>query len=59
MNPVYAGQKAFGNSVYKSLATIPKKQGPVDMVDIFRRLFPVCPPPDKTGRFPGWCHQSK
>ena len=37
VNPVYAGQKAFGNSVYKSLATIPKKQGPVDMVDIFRR----------------------
>jgi predicted CoA-binding protein len=34
VNPVYAGQSAFGQTVLASLAEI---EGPVDMIDIFRR----------------------
>ena len=37
VNPVYAGRNAFGCRVVKDLAAIPKKHGPIDMVDIFRR----------------------
>jgi hypothetical protein len=35
VNPAYAGQAAFGSVVLGSLAEIP--EGPVEMVDIFRR----------------------
>ena len=34
VNPVYAGQKIFGQTVYASLADVPE---PIDIVDIFRR----------------------
>ena len=34
VNPVYAGQKIFGRTVYASLADVPE---PIDIVDIFRR----------------------
>ena len=34
VNPVYAGQKIFGKTVYASLADVPE---PIDIVDIFRR----------------------
>lgn len=37
VNPVYAGQQAFGSEVYPSLADIPEERGPVHMVDVFRR----------------------
>ena len=36
VNPVYAGQKAFGQKVRASLADIPAKHDPIHMVDIFR-----------------------
>lgn len=36
VNPAYAGQKLFGQTVVSSLAEIPKKQK-VDMVEVFRR----------------------
>ncbi len=34
VNPVYAGQKIFGKTVYASLADVPE---PIDIVDVFRR----------------------
>ncbi len=34
VNPVYAGQKIFGQTVYASLADVPE---PIDIVDVFRR----------------------
>jgi predicted CoA-binding protein len=37
VNPRYAGQMAFGETVYPSLADIPRTHDPVQMVDIFRR----------------------
>jgi len=37
VNPRYAGQKAFGSKVVASLADLPKKRDPIQMVDIFRR----------------------
>ena len=37
VNPVYAGQTAFGEQVVASLGDIPADVGKVDMVDIFRR----------------------
>ncbi|MEM6679887.1 MAG: CoA-binding protein [Pseudomonadota bacterium] len=37
VNPRYAGQTAFGETVIESLAAIPDEVGPVQMVDIFRR----------------------
>ena len=37
VNPRYAGQEAFGNPVYESLAGIPRSHDPIDMVEIFRR----------------------
>lgn len=36
VNPAYAGQKLFGQTVLASLADIPKEQE-VDMVEVFRR----------------------
>lgn len=37
VNPRYAGQKAFGETVFESLAAIPRDRDPIQMVDIFRR----------------------
>ncbi len=37
VNPRYAGQKAFGSKVAASLAKVPKKHDPIQMVDVFRR----------------------
>jgi uncharacterized protein len=37
VNPRYARQQAFGETVHKSLAAIPRDCDPVQMVDIFRR----------------------
>ena len=37
VNPRYAGKKAFGQTVYESLAAIPRSHDPIDMVEIFRR----------------------
>jgi uncharacterized protein len=37
INPHYAGQSAFGEQVHASLASIPRAQDPIQMVDIFRR----------------------
>ena len=37
VNPRYAGETAFGETVIESLAAIPESVGPIDMVDIFRR----------------------
>lgn len=37
VNPRYAGEAAFGSTVYATLADISKAQDPVQMVDIFRR----------------------
>ena len=37
VNPRYAGQHAFGSTVYPSLSDIPTGKDPVQMVDIFRR----------------------
>ncbi|MEM1300158.1 MAG: CoA-binding protein [Pseudomonadota bacterium] len=37
VNPVYAGQVAFGQKVRKTMGLIPKRNNPVDMVNIFRR----------------------
>jgi uncharacterized protein len=37
VNPRYAGQTAFGEQVYGSLAGIPREHDPIQMVDIFRR----------------------
>jgi len=37
VNPRYAGEKAFGETVIESLAAIPSEHDPIDMVDIFRR----------------------
>ena len=37
VNPAYAGQALFGETVVPTLADIPAEVGPVDMVDIFRR----------------------
>lgn len=37
VNPVYAGQRVFGQRVYKALRTIPKKHDPIQMVEIFRK----------------------
>ncbi|MCL5779180.1 CoA-binding protein [Limibaculum sp. FT325] len=37
VNPRYAGQTAFGETVIESLAAIPRENDPIDMVDIFRR----------------------
>ncbi len=34
VNPAYAGEKIFGQTVYASLADVPE---PIDIVDIFRR----------------------
>ncbi len=36
VNPGSAGQNVFGQRVYKSLKTIPKRHDPIQMVDIFR-----------------------
>lgn len=37
VNPRYAGQTAFGETVHESLAAIPRDCDPIQMVDIFRR----------------------
>lgn len=37
VNPGQAGQEALGTTVRASLAEVLEKDGPVDMVDIFRR----------------------
>lgn len=37
VNPRYAGQTGFGSEIYPSLADIPAKENPIQMVDIFRR----------------------
>jgi predicted CoA-binding protein len=37
VNPRYAGEKAFGETVIESLSAIPRESDPIDMVDIFRR----------------------
>ena len=37
INPAYAGQTLFGETVQARLADIPEDYGPIDMVDIFRR----------------------
>ncbi|MDH3667778.1 MAG: CoA-binding protein [Paracoccaceae bacterium] len=37
VNPAYAGQEAFGETIHASLSGIPQEVGPIDMVDIFRR----------------------
>jgi hypothetical protein len=37
VNPRYAGREAFGETVVKDLASIPRALDPIDMVDIFRR----------------------
>jgi len=37
VNPRYAGQTAFGETVIESLDAIPRAQDPIQMVDIFRR----------------------
>ena len=37
VNPVYAGQEAFGQKVRKTMGLIPKRNNPIDMVNIFRR----------------------
>jgi predicted CoA-binding protein len=37
VNPGQAGQAALGETVRASLAEVAEKDGPVDMVDIFRR----------------------
>lgn len=37
VNPRYAGTQAFGETVVESLGAIPRENGPIDMVDIFRR----------------------
>lgn len=37
VNPRYAGQEAFGETVIESLAAIPRERDPIQMVDIFRR----------------------
>jgi len=37
VNPAYAGKQAFGETVIRSLAEIPREHDPIDMVDIFRR----------------------
>lgn len=37
VNPRYAGQEAFGQPVFGSLAAIPRAHDPIDMVEIFRR----------------------
>ncbi len=37
VNPRYAGQEAFGETVHESLAALPEAHDPIQMVDIFRR----------------------
>ncbi|GAB1362643.1 CoA-binding protein [Rhodobacter sp.] len=37
VNPGQAGQEALGTTVRASLAEVVEKDGPVDMVDVFRR----------------------
>lgn len=37
VNPGQAGQQALGETVRASLAEVAEKDGPIDMVDIFRR----------------------
>jgi predicted CoA-binding protein len=37
VNPAYAGETLLGEQVRPDLASIPPEDGPVDMVDIFRR----------------------
>jgi len=37
VNPRYAGETAFGETVIESLDAIPREFDPIDMVDIFRR----------------------
>ncbi|MGF1660006.1 MAG: CoA-binding protein [Rubrimonas sp.] len=37
VNPAYVGQTLFGAPVRARLADIPESDGPVDMVDVFRR----------------------
>ncbi|MEM7530323.1 MAG: CoA-binding protein [Pseudomonadota bacterium] len=37
VNPRYAGQTAFGETVIESLEAIPTDHGPIQMVDVFRR----------------------
>ncbi|WP_225027704.1 CoA-binding protein [Xinfangfangia pollutisoli] len=37
VNPGQAGQQALGETVRASLADVAEKDGPIDMVDIFRR----------------------
>ena len=44
VNPVYAGQRLFGATCVESLSAI---EGPVDMVDIFRRSDAVPPVVDE------------
>lgn len=36
VNPVYAGETVFGETVIPSLAEIPAERDPIDMVEIFR-----------------------
>ncbi len=43
INPGQAGKTLFGQMIYPSLAEIPAKAGPIDMVDIFRRSDHVGP----------------
>lgn len=42
VNPVYEGQKLFGEEIYPSLAALPADT-PVEMLDIFRRSDQVLP----------------
>lgn len=37
VNPAYAGETLFGETVHPDLASLPAELGDVDMVDIFRR----------------------
>ncbi len=43
VNPMMAGKRLFGETVYASLSDIPASEGRVDMVDIFRRSEHVGP----------------
>lgn len=37
VNPLYAGETVYGETVVDDLAAIPENRGPVQMIDIFRR----------------------
>ncbi|MEM9140155.1 MAG: CoA-binding protein [Pseudomonadota bacterium] len=37
VNPRYAGQAAFGQTVYASMEDLPETHGAIQMVDVFRR----------------------